>query len=426
MVKLGERLMHSWNAFTKREDENTSFDYGGVASSYRPDRPRFTVTNERSIVASTIMRIGIDAAAVNMWHVRLDEDMRFLEIIESGLNQCLTVEANLDQGARHFRQDAVMSLCDQGVIAIVPVETSISPLSSGGYDIRNLRVGEIVQWYPSKIRVRVYNEKTGQKEELTLPKSIVAIVENPLYKVMNEPNSTLQRLTRKLSLLDAIDDQSGSGKLDIIIQLPYVVKTDARRQQAEQRREMIESQLKGSKYGIAYTDGTEKVTQLNRPAENNMLEQVDYLTEMLYGQLGITKEVMNGTADEATMINYYNRTIEPLLGALSEAMIRTFLTKTARSQRQSIIYLRDPFKLVPVKDIAEIGDKLTRNEVLTSNELRGIIGFRPSKEPDADKLRNKNLPEPEPTETQPTQPESQPQLPNEDPTGSRVKQIMEG
>jgi putative sterol carrier protein len=333
-------------------------------------------------------------AAVPIRHVRLDANGQYQEDMISGLNDCLTVEANVDQGARQFRQDLVQTLFDEGVAAILPVDTTLNPLTTGGYDVNSMRVGRVMQWYPRHVLVRAYNDspKKGLQEDVLVPKSMVAIVENPLYTVMNEPNSTLQRLLRKLNLLDAVDDQSASGQLDLIIQLPYVIKTEARRAEADKRLKEIEFQLKGSQYGIAYVDGTEKVTQLNRPAENNLMGQVEYLTKMLYGQLGLTEEVMNGTADETTMIGYYNRSVEPILGAITEAIIRTFLTKTARSQGQSIIFIRNPFNLVPVKELAEIADKFTRNEVLSSNDMRSIIGFRPSTDPKADKLLNKNLP----------------------------------
>jgi hypothetical protein len=351
-------------------------------------------SNERSIISSIYTRLSIDVAGVDIRHVRIDDSGRYVNDIDSGLNTCLTLEANLDQAARQFRQDVALTLFDSGVAAIVPVDTTLDPTVTGGYDILTLRVGEVVAWLPRHVRVRLYNEQTGRKEELTLEKKSVAIVENPLYSVMNEPNSTLQRLIRKLNLLDAIDEQSGNGKLDLIIQLPYVIKSDTRKQQAEQRRKDIEFQLKGSQYGIAYTDGTEKITQLNRPAENNLMDQIEYLVEMLYGQLGLTPEVMNGTADEKTMINYFNRTIEPLLDAVVEAMRRSFLTKTARTQGQSIMYFRDIFKLVPLSEIAAVADVLTRNEVTTSNEIRQVIGFKPSSDPNADKLRNSNMPQP--------------------------------
>ena len=431
---IRDQLKHAWNAFTSRESDSGSYyEYGASSYGNRPGQTRFTFTNERSLVAVTIMRMGIDVASVNMFHARLDENGYFLETIDSGLNQCLTIEANMDQEARAFRQDVVMTMCDKGVVAIVPTDTSVSPLATGGYDIKTLRVGEIITWYPSKVTVRVYNEQTGLKEDITLPKSLITIVENPLFAVMNEPNSTLQRLIRKLALLDTIDDQSGSGKIDIIIQMPYSVRSETRKQQAEFRRTTLEDQMKNSKYGVGYIDATEKITQLNRPAENNLLGQVQYLTEMLYGQLGITEEVMKGTADEQTMLNYYNRTIEPILGAIAGGMGRTFLTKTARSQLQSIVYIRDPFKLVPIGQIAEIADKFTRNAVVSSNEMRGIIGMRPSKDPKANELRNKNIPEPVPADkalpsalTPASINPSPQQLAIEAAPGSRVKQIMEG
>jgi hypothetical protein len=403
MAGLSERLKHAWNAFAGQDDRNNlpnlTGNYGSAYST-RPDRVRIQVSNERSIISSIYTRIGVDVASVAIKHIRLDDNDRYVEDMDSGLNNCLTLEANMDQGARAFRQDIAMTLFDRGVAAIVPVDTTLNPAISGSFDIRTLRVGEVIAWYPRHIKVNLYNEVTGRREEVTLEKKFVAIVENPLYAVMNEPNSTLQRLIRKLNLLDTADEQSGSGKLDIIIQLPYVIKSEARRQQAEQRRKDIEFQLKGSQYGIAYTDGTEKITQLNRPAENNLLKQIEYLTEMLYGQLGLTAEVMNGTADEKAMLNYNNRTIEPILAAIVEAMRRSFLTKTARSQRQTIKYFRDPFKLVPINDIAEIADKFTRNEILSSNEMRDIVGIKPSKDPKADKLVNSNMPQPDPNAVQ--------------------------
>lgn len=393
-MEIGSRLKHAWNAFRSQDEKRYISDISvGPMWGGRPDRIRVHISNERSIISSIYTRLAIDIAAVSIRHVRLDEDERYTETINSGLNECLSVEANIDQAARAFRQDIAMTLFDRGVAAIVPVDTTINPAISGGFDIKTLRVGEIVAWHPYHVRVSLYNEKTGRREEITLEKKFVAIVENPLYSVMNEPNSTLQRLIRKLSLLDTVDEQSSSGKLDMIIQLPYVIKSDARRQQAEQRRKDIEFQLKDSKYGIAYTDGTEKITQLNRPVENNLLKQIEYLTAMLYSQLGLTEGVMNGTADEKAMLNYNNRTIEPILDAITEAMKRTFLTKTARSQRQSIAYFRNPFKLVPIEDIAEIADKFTRNEIMSSNEIRSVIGFKPSKDPKADELRNSNMPQ---------------------------------
>lgn len=388
-MSFGSRLKHAWNAFTG----NVQMNYRdlGMGYSYRADRPRMSRGNERSIVTSVYNRIALDVAALNVQHVRLDENGRFLSVIDDGLNNCLTLEANIDQTARSFIQDVVVSMFDEGSVAIVPVDTTTDPNVSGSYDIQSLRVGQILDWYPQYIRARVYNEQTGRKKDIVVPKSAVAIIENPLYAVINEPNSTMQRLIRKLNLLDVIDEQSGSGKLDLIIQLPYVIKTEARRQQAENRRKDIESQLSGSKYGIAYTDGTEHITQLNRSVNNNLMSQIEYLTSMLYSQLGITQSILDGTADEKTMLNYNNRTIEPIISAIVDEMKRKFLTKTARSQHQSISFFRDPFKLVPVNDIAEIADKFTRNEIMTSNEIRQVVGMKPSEDPRADELRNKNL-----------------------------------
>lgn len=388
-MSFGSRLKHAWNAFTG----NVQMNYRdlGMSYSYRADRPRMSRGNERSIVTSVYNRIALDVAALNIQHVRLDENGRFLSVIDDGLNNCLTLEANVDQTARSFVQDVVISMFDEGSVAIVPVDTTTDPNVSGSYDIQSLRVGQILDWYPQHIRARVYNEQTGRKEDVVVPKSAVAIIENPLYAVINEPNSTMQRLIRKLNLLDVIDEQSGSGKLDLIIQLPYVIKTEARRQQAENRRKDIENQLSGSKYGIAYTDGTEHITQLNRSVNNNLMSQIEYLTSMLYSQLGITQSILDGTADEKTMLNYNNRTIEPIISAIVDEMKRKFLTKTARSQHQSISFFRDPFKLVPVNDIAEIADKFTRNEIMTSNEIRQVVGMKPSEDPRADELRNKNL-----------------------------------
>ena len=388
-MSFGSRLKHAWNAFTG----NVQMNYRdlGMSYSYRADRPRMSRGNERSIVTSVYNRIALDVAALNVQHVRLDENGRFLSVIDDGLNNCLTLEANIDQTARSFIQDVVVSMFDEGSVAIVPVDTTTDPNVSVSYDIQSLRVGQILDWYPQYIRARVYNEQTGRKEDIVVPKSAVAIIENPLYAVINEPNSTMQRLIRKLNLLDVIDEQSGSGKLDLIIQLPYVIKTEARRQQAENRRKDIENQLSGSKYGIAYTDGTEHITQLNRSVNNNLMSQIEYLTSMLYSQLGITQSILDGTADEKTMLNYNNRTIEPIISAIVDEMKRKFLTKTARSQHQSISFFRDPFKLVPVNDIAEIADKFTRNEIMTSNEIRQVVGMKPSEDPRADELRNKNL-----------------------------------
>lgn len=389
-TSFSSRLKHAWNAFVNNDTTNHYRDVG-IGYSYRPDRPRLTRGNERSIVNSVYNRIALDASAMDIQHVRLDKNNRFLSVIDSGLNNCLTLDANIDQTSRAFMQDVVMSMFDEGSVALVPVDTTDDPTITGSYDIDSMRTGQILEWYPKHVKIRVYNENTGQKEDITIPKSTVSIVENPLYSVMNEPNSTMQRLIRKLNLLDVIDEQSGSGKLDLIIQLPYVIKTEARRQQAENRRKDIENQLSGSKYGIAYTDGTEHITQLNRSVGNNLMTQIEYLTSMLYSQLGITQSVLDGTANEETMLNYYNRTIEPILSAIVDEMKRKFLTKTARSQLQSISFFRNPFKLVPVNEIAEIADKFTRNEIMTSNEFRQIIGMKPSDDPKADELRNKNL-----------------------------------
>ena len=394
---IGSKLKNAWNAFFNRDptDEyiNLTDEYINLGSSYsyRPDRQRIMRYNDQSIVTSVYNRIAMDVAAINIQHSRLDKNDRFIEIIDSGLNNCLTLEANVDQTGRAFLQDVAMSLMDEGVVALVPIDTSFNPNITGSYDILTMRVGEIIEWYPTHVKVRVYNEKTGKKEDLTLKKSIVAIIENPLYYVMNGPNSTMKRLIRKLSLLDIVDEQSSSGKLDMIIQLPYIIKTEARKAQAENRRKDIENQLSDSKFGIAYTDGTERITQLNRPVENNLMKQIEYLTSMLYSQLGITTSILDGTADEQTMLNYYNRTIEPIVSAIVDEMIRKFLTKTARTQLQSILFFRDPFKLVPVANIADIADKFTRNEIMTSNEIRQIIGMAPSDNPSADELRNKNL-----------------------------------
>lgn len=389
---FGSRLKHAWNAFMNRSPTYRTADYG-ASYSYRPDRPRLTRGNERSIVTSVYNRIAMDVAAISIQHVRLDANGRFLSAMDSGLNRCLALEANLDQTGRGFVQDIAMSMMDEGVVAIVPVDTTVDPTVSSSYEINTMRTGKILEWYPQYVRVRIYNDRTGNKEEIMLQKSQIGIVENPLFAVMNEPNSTMQRLVRKLALLDVIDEQSGSGKLDLIIQLPYVIKTDARRQQAEKRRKDIEDQLSGSKYGIAYTDGTERITQLNRSVENNLMHQIEYLTSMLYSQLGITQEIMDGTADDKTMLNYYSRTIEPFVSAIADEMKRKFLTKTARSQFQSIAFFRDPFKLVPVSELAEIADKFTRNEILSPNEMRQIIGLKPSADPKADELRNRNVSE---------------------------------
>ena len=390
---LSERLQHAWNAFRNRDPASGTIWYPEPGYSYniRPDRVRYSTGNERSIIASIYTRIALDASTMEVAHVRLDQNGRYKETMPSGLNECLSIEANIDQTGRNLLSDIVISMFDEGSVAVVPVDTTLDPSVSGSYEIHTLRTGKILQWYPSHVRVRVYNEKTGQKEELILPKKMVAIIENPLYSVMNEPNSTLKRLIHKLNLLDAIDEQSGSGKLDLIIQLPYTIKSEAKREQAENRRKDIEVQLAGSKYGIAYADATEKITQLNRPAENNLMKQIEYLTSMLYSQLGITDTILNGSANEETMLNYYNRTIEPILTAIVEEMRRKFLTKTARTQQQTIMFFRNPFKLVPISQLAEIADKMTRNEILSSNEIRAIMGYKPSDDPKADKLLNKNL-----------------------------------
>ena len=389
-MSFGSRLKHAWNAFTNRDP--TSKGIGpGVGYSYRPDRPRFTRGNEKSLTTSVYNRIALDVAAIGIKHCKLDKNNRYIEDVNSGLNNCLNLEANIDQTGRSFIQDVVMSMLDEGCVAIVPVDTTFNPNNTNSYDIQTMRTAKIIEWKPTSVKVRIYNDRTGEKEELWVPKKTVAIIENPLYAVVNEPNSTMQRLVRKLNLLDIIDEQSGSGKLDLIIQLPYVIKTEARRAQAEQRRKDIEEQLSGSKYGIAFTDGTEHVTQLNRSLDNNLMKQIEYLTSMLYSQLGITQTILDGTADEKTMLNYYKRSIEPIVSAIVDELKRKFLTKTARSQGQSIVAFRDPFKLVPVNNIAEIADKFTRNEILTSNEIRQIIGMKPSDDPKADMLLNSNL-----------------------------------
>lgn len=389
-----DRLQHGWNAFMGRDPTTMRYQYTSGGYTVRPDRVRFSRGNERSIVTSVYNRIALDVAAINIYHCKLDKNDRFTEIVESGLNNCLNLEANIDQTGRAFMHDVVASMFDEGCVAIVPTDTTFDPRTTGAYDIQKMRTGKILDWYPEHVRVRVYNERTGQKEDVMLPKKMVAIIENPLYAVINEPSSTMQRLVRKLNLLDAIDEQSGSGKLDLIIQLPYVIKSEARRDQAKERIKAIEDQLKGP-YGIAYTDGTEKVTQLNRPIENNLMKQIEYLTNMLYSQLGITQSIMDGTADEKTMLNYYDRTIEPIVAAIVDELKRKFLTKTARSQKQSIMYFRNPFKLVPVAEIAEMADKFTRNEILSSNEIRQIIGYKPSSDPKADQLVNSNITQPD-------------------------------
>lgn len=394
-LTLTSRFKKAWNAFTNNRDPTeTQYRNHGMGYVYRPDRVRFSRGNERSIVTSVYNRIAMDVAAISIKHCRVDKNGRYIEDIRSGLNDCLTVEANIDQTGRSFIQDVVMSMFDEGAVAIVPVDTSVDPTSSTSYDILSMRTGKIVEWYPAHVKVRVYNDRTGKKEDVVLPKKSVAIIENPLYAVINEPNSTMQRLIRKLNILDAIDEQSGSGKLDLIIQLPYVIKTESRQQQAEKRRKDIEEQLKGP-YGIAYTDGTEKITQLNRPVENNLMKQIEYLLNQLYGQIGMTPSVLDGTADERAMLNYNNRTIEPIVSAIVDAMKRSFLSKTARTQGQTVMFFRDHFKLVPVSDIAEIADKFTRNEILSSNEIRQIIGMKPSDDPKADMLINSNLNQPD-------------------------------
>lgn len=387
-----DRLKHAWNAFVSNKDPTV---ISGGSYGRRPDRPRFSRGNERTIVTSVYNRIALDVASVNIEHVRLDEQDRFLEMIDSGLNNCLTLEANIDQTSRAFIQDIVMSMMDEGCVAIVPTETSTSPINSNAYDVLEMRTAKILEWFPQHVKVRCYNDQTGRHQELILPKKTVGIVENPLYAVINEPNSTMQRLIRKLALLDMVDENNSSGKLDLIIQLPYVVKTPTRKAQAEERRKQIEDQLAGSKYGIAYTDGTEKITQLNRAVENQLLSQVEYYTNMLYSQLGITTGILDGTANESTMLNYNNRTVEPILSAITMEMKRKFLSKTARSQKQSIMFFRDPFKLVPLNNMAEIADKFTRNEIMTSNEIRQVIGMRPADDPKADELRNSNINHPD-------------------------------
>lgn len=408
-----DRLQHAYNAFVNNRDPTLSM-YRNVGQTYyhRPDRVRLTGGNEKSIINSVFTRIAMDVAAIDIKHIRLDDNERYSETIKSGLNECLSIEANIDQTGRALKQDIVMSMFDEGCVAIIPVDTTINPRESNSYDILSMRTGKIIEWYPKHVKVRLYNDKTGEKEDVILPKKTVAIVENPLYSIINEKNSTLQRLIRKLNLLDAVDEQSGSGKLDLIIQLPYTIRSDTKREQAERRRADIENQLTGSKYGIAYADATERITQLNRPVENNLMKQIEYLTSMLYSQLGITQAIMDGTADEKTMLNYYNRTIEPIVSAIVDEMKRKFLTKTARSQKQTILFFRDPFKLVPVNDIAEIADKFTRNEIMTSNEIRQVIGMKPSNDPKADQLINSNISQP--TDQQMMSPEEM--TPMEEPT----------
>ena len=388
-LALGNRLKHAFNAFMNRDP--TYYHNIGSGYSIRPDRPRLSRGNERSIVTSIFNRIAIDVSSIDIKHCRLDNNGRFIEEIDSGLNNCLGLEANIDQTGRAFIQDIVMSMLDEGCVAIVPVDTTLNPKITNSYDILSMRTGKIIDWYPAHVKVRVYNDKTGEKEDIILPKKQVGIIENPLYAVVNEPNSNMQRLIRKLSLLDVTDEQTASGKLDLIIQLPYAVKSDLRKRQADDRVKAIEDQLATNKYGIAYIDGTEKVTQLNRSVENNLLKQIEYLTSMAFSQIGITQSILDGSADEKTMLNYYNRTIDPIISVIVDEMKRKFLTKTARSQQQSILYFRDPFKLVPVNDIAEIADKFTRNEIMTSNEIRQIVGMKPSDDPKADELRNSNI-----------------------------------
>lgn len=403
-LTLSSRFKNAWNAFTNNRDPTRTLQYIGQGYSRRPDRPRFSRGNERSIITALYNRMALDVSAINIQHVQLDEDGRFIDTIKSGLNECLTLSANIDQTGRAFIQDVVMSMFDEGSVAIVAVDTSVDPTDTESFDVLSMRTGKILEWYPKHVKVKVYNDRTGNKEDIVLPKSKVAIIENPFYAVCNEPNSTMQRLIRKLNLLDAIDEQSGSGKLDLIIQLPYVIKSEARRQQAEDRRKDIETQLSGSKYGIAYTDGTERITQLNRPVENNLMKQIEYLMSMLYSQLGITQSVLDGTADEKTMLNYNTRAIEPIVSAIVDGMKRVFLSRTARSQRKSIAFFRDPFKLAPINDIAEIADKFTRNEIMSKNEIRQIVGMKPSKDPKADQLINSNINQSAPVAETPLEP----------------------
>lgn len=411
---LMARIKNSWNAFRNR-DPTMFYSEPGMSYTYRPDRVRFSRGNERSIVTSVYNKMAMDVAAVDIRHCRVDENGRYIEDVKSDLNECLTLEANIDQTHRAFRQDVVMSMFDEGAIAIVPIEAKGDPTIGTSFDIRSMRVGKIIEWFPRKVKLEVYNDLTGRKEQIFMPKRSVAIVENPLFAVINEPNSTMKRLVRKLNLLDAIDEQSGSGKLDLIIQLPYAVKGELKQQQADKRRDAIIDQLKGP-YGIAYIDGTEKVTQLNRPIENNLMKQIEYLTNMLYSQIGITPSIMDGTADEKTMLNYNNRTIEPIVSAITDAMKRSFLSKTARTQGQTIMAFRDPFKLVPINNIAEIADKFTRNEILTSNEIRQIIGFKPSSDPKADQLVNSNISQPNGGQVPTGAPEETSTNPTEEPT----------
>ena len=390
-INVGSRLKRAWNAFLNRDPpiRSSSYYYGGY--SYRPYYQRLGGATDRTVVSAIYNRIAVDASSITIQHVRLDENGRFNETIDSGLNSCLNLSANIDQTGRSFVEDIVLTMLDEGVVAVVPVDTDVDPKLTDSYEIITMRVGKITEWFPDSVRVKLYNDRNGEKEEIMVLKKNAAIIENPFYSVMNEPNGTMRRLIQKLNLLDSVDEQSSSGKLDLIIQLPYVIKNEARRAQAEERRRQIEDQLSGSKYGIAYTDGTEKITQLNRSLENNLLKQIEYLTALAYSQLGITQEIMNGTADEAAMTNYYSRMIEPIVSAIVDEVKRKFLTKTARSQRQSITFYRDPFKLVPIGTVAEMADKFTRNEIMSSNEFRQVIGLKPSKDPRADELRNKNL-----------------------------------
>lgn len=392
-LTIGSRIKNAWNAFVNRDPTPKYVTYG-EGSYYRPDRIRLSRGNERSIVTAIFNRIALDVAAIDIKHCKLDDNDRFKEVVNSRLNDCLGLEANIDQTSRAFIQDIVMSMFDNGCVALVPVDTTENPNTTNSYDILTMRTGKIIEWYPTEVKVSVYNDRIGKRQDIRISKRAIGIIENPLFAVMNEPNSTLKRLMRKLVLLDSVDEQTSSGKLDLIIQLPYIIKSDARRQQANERRLEIEKQLAGSRYGIAYTDGTEKITQLNRPLENNLMKQIEYLTSMLYSQLGITQSVLDGTADEKTMLNYYSRTIEPIISAITNEMKRKFLSKTARTQKQTIMFFRDPFKLVPVNDIAEIADKFTRNEIMTSNEIRQVIGMKPSDDPKADQLVNSNMPQP--------------------------------
>lgn len=434
-MSFGDRLKHAWNAFSTQSREQdqvqltaSSFGFGGATSSaVRPGRVKTRAGVEKSIIPAIYNRMSVDVSSVPMMHVRLDQNGRFSEAVTSGLNECLTLEANVDQGAQAFMQDAAMTLFEEGSIAIVPVITDMDPTNSNAYDIKTMRVGKVVKWNAQTVVVDLYDDRTGKRKNIELPKTMVAIVENPFYTVMNEPNSNLKRLTRKISLLDAIDEQAGSGKLDLIIQLPYVIKSEAKRQQADQRRSDIEDQLKDSRYGIAYTDGTERVTQLNRPAENNMLKTIEYLTGLLYGQLGVTAEVLNGTADEKTMLNYNKRTIKPILTAIAQEMKRTFLSKTARTRGQSIEFYPDPFDLMPISDIAELGDKFIRNQIMTPNEIRGIMGMKPSDDPKADVLNNPNVPSANPTGDPSTAPADgqSPDQANPTPTGEDPSAVMQ-